>query len=424
MMQLTEQHLITQNDPRWVVLDNACFLSKNLYNAGLYEMRQHFFATGKSYSYYELDKLMQSNPDYRALPSKVSQQVLNQVCEAWSNHWASVRKYHQDATDYTGKPRLPHYKDKTNGRNQLIYTDQAISKRALAKKGEIVPSKLGISVKTDKTEIDQVRITPKKTHYVIEIVYTVEMHIASPDLSRIASIDLGVDNLATVTTNQPNIKPLLVNGRPLKSINQFYNKRMADLRSKLPKGRYYSDQMGRLTDKRNNRIKTRMHKDSLCIIQFLEQHKIGTLVIGKNDGWKQEVELGKVNNQHFVQIPHAQFVAMITYKAQMRGIEVIFVNESYTSKCSFLDDEHVKKHMEYKGKRVHRGLFQTSNGNYINADVNGALNILKKAFPNAFANGIEALVVMPERVTLIEPRGKKRCKRRQMGGMYINVHKI
>ncbi|MDX2077880.1 MAG: transposase [bacterium] len=422
-MHLTEQHIIKRDDPRFSVLDNACFLSKNLYNAGLYEMRQHFFATDKSYSYSELDKLMQSNPDYRALPSKVSQQILSQVCEAWSNHWASRRKFKQDVTGYKGKPRLPHYKDKTNGRNQLIYTDQAISKRALAKKGEIVPSKLGISVKTDKTEIDQVRIIPKKTHYVVEIVYSIEMQIASPDPNRIASIDLGVDNLATVTTNQPNVNPLLVNGRPLKSINQFYNKRMADLRSRLPKGHYYSAQMGRLTDKRNNCIKTRMHKDSLRIVQFLEQHKIGILVIGKNDGWKQEVELGKVNNQHFVQIPHAQFVAMLTYKAQMRGIEVIFVNESYTSKCSFLDDEPVKKHKEYKGRRIHRGLFQASDGKLIQADVNGALNIMKKALPNAFANGIEALVVMPERVTLAEPRGKKQYKRRQMSGVYINVHK-
>jgi putative transposase len=407
-MQLTQQHIITKDDPRFSVLDTACFLSKNLYNATLYELRQHFFATGKSHSYETLADRMKSNADYCALPRKVSQQILMQVCGNWSNFWASFRDWQKNPHKYTGKPQLPRYKHKTDGRNRLVYTDQAISKVALKEKGLIKPSQLGIQVKTDKTAIDQVRITPKKTHYVVEIVYTVEMHIASPDENRIASIDIGLNNLATVTTNQPSVNPLLVNGRPLKSINQFYNKRMADLRSRLRKGQYYSDQMGKLTDKRNNRVKNYLHQTSRDIIEFLEQHKIGTLIIGKNDGWKQEIGLGKRNNQNFVQIPHAQFIAMLTYKAQLMGITVILTEESYTSKCSFLDDEPIKKHKEYKGKRLDRGLFQASDGRIINADVNGALNIMKKVVPNVTTNGIEAFVVMPVRVTPFQAKKKQR----------------
>jgi putative transposase len=413
-MQLTEQHIITKDDPRFSVLDNVCFLSKNLYNATLYELRQHFFVTRKSLSYEKLASMMKSNPDYCALPRKVSQQVVMQVCGDWSNFWASLHDWLKNPHKYTGKPKLPYYKHKTNGRNRLVYTDQAISKVALKQKGLIEPSQLDIQVKTDKTAIDQVRITPKKTHYVVEIVYTVEMHIASPDENRIASVDIGLNNLATVTTNQPGVNPLLVNGRPLKSINQFYNKRMADLRRRLPKGQYYSDQMGRLTDKRNNRIKDYMHQTSRDIIEFLEQHKIGMLIIGKNDGWKQEIDLGKRNNQNFVQIPHAQFIAMLTYKAQLMGITVILTEESYTSKCSFLDDEPIKKHNEYKGKRIHRGLFQASDGRIINADVNGALNIMKKVVPNVTTNGIEAFVVMPVWATPFQPKKKQRLTVKQV----------
>ena len=408
-MQLTEQHIIAKNDPRFSVLDTACFLSKNLYNATLFVLRQHFFATGKSHSYETLAEMLKSNPDYCALPRKVSQQVVMQVCGDWSNFWASLREWQKNSHKYTGKPKPPYYKHKTNGRNRLIYTDQAISKIALKKKELIEPSQLGIQVKTDKTAIDQVRITPKKTHYIVEIVYTVEMHIASPDENRIASIDIGLNNLATVTKTQPVVNPLLVNGRPLKSINQFYNKRMADLRSRLPKGQYYSEQMGKLTDKRNQRVKNYLHHASRIIIQFLEQHKVGMLIIGKNDGWKQEIGLGKRNNQNFVQIPHAQFIAMLTYKAQLMGIKVILTEESYTSKCSFLDDEPIQKHKEYKGKRLYRGLFQARDGRLINADVNGALNIMKKVVPNVKADGIEACVMMPVRVTPFQPKKNKPC---------------
>ncbi|MCL4255598.1 MAG: transposase [Anaerolineae bacterium] len=407
-MYQVEKHIITHNDPRWVVLDHACFLSKNLYNAGLYEIRQHYFNTEKSLSYEDLDKKMHDNQDYRALPAKVSQQVLMQVCHNWHGFWAQLRAFHNHPEKFRGRPKLPRYKHKTQGRNLLVYTDQAVSKREL-KKGVISPSQLGISVKSDITNLKQVRIIPQKTHYVVEIVYTVEISLASPNPDRVASIDIGLNNLATVTTNQPDISPLLVNGRPLKSINQLYNKQKAQLQSQLPKGKHHSERIGVITDKRNNRINHYLHQASHIIAQFLYNNGIGTLIIGKNNGWKQEIELGSVTNQNFVQIPHARFIALLTYKATLRGINVILVNENYTSKCSFLDDEPIQKHKIYKGKRIHRGLFRASDGRVINADVNGALNIMKKVIPNVTSDGIGACVVMPERVTPFQPKRKKGC---------------
>jgi len=135
-------------------------------------------------------------------------------------------------------------------------------------------------------------------------------------------------------------------------------------------------------------------------VKWLLDNKIGTLVIGKNDGWKQQINLGKRNNQNFVQIPHARFIEMLTYKAQLAGIKVILVEESYTSKCSFLDNEPIHKHEQYAGRRIKRGLFRASDGRLINADINGSANIMRKAIPNAFADGIGALAVPPLRLKL------------------------
>jgi putative transposase len=192
--------------------------------------------------------------------------------------------------------------------------------------------------------------------------------------------------------------PLLVNGRPLKSINQRYNKELARLRSALPAGQYTSKRIQQLTHKRNCQVDAFLHCVSKRIIEFMRLMGLGTLVIGKNDGWKQSVRLGKRTNQNFVQIPHARLIEMLTYKAQLVGITVIRTEESYTSKCSFLDNEPLCRHEQYAGKRTKRGLFRASDGRLINADVNGAYNILRKVIPNAFGNGIGGAVVHPVRV--------------------------
>jgi putative transposase len=399
-IQLVEQHIIDGDDPRWSKIDTACFLSKNLYNAANYLLRQEYIFTHRYIPYTELDKKMKRNPDYCALPRKVSQWVLKQVEHDWQSFFAAQAEWQAQPEKFNSRPRLPKYKHKTAGRNLLTYTAQAVSKRVLKKNGVIQPSQLDIAVQTQHKTFDQVRIVPRKTHYVVEVVYTVVVAPAAMKPERIAALDLGVDNLATVTFNQPDMTPLLVNGRPLKAINQFYNKQRARLQSHLKGDQKSSYRLEALTDKRNRRINAYLHLASRRLVDMLRLFNIGTLVIGKNNGWKQEVNLGRRTNQNFVQIPHARFIDMLMYKAQMAGIEVIITEESYTSKCSFLDLEPIGKQDVYAGKRVKRWLFVAGDGREIHADVNGSYNIMRKVIPNAFAaGGIGGAVVHPLRVT-------------------------
>ncbi|MBI5667388.1 MAG: IS200/IS605 family element transposase accessory protein TnpB [Chloroflexi bacterium] len=398
-MQLVEQHIITRRDPRWGAIDAACCLSKNLYNAANYPVRQEYIFQHRFIAYAELDKLMKHNPDYCALPRKVSQWVLKQVDHDWQAFFAARAAWEIHPETFQGRPKLPQYKHKTEGRNLLTYTVQAVGKKVFKKQGLIQPSQLDITIQTQQKSFDQVRIVPRKTHYVVEVVYTASVQPAAVDPERIAAIDIGLDNLATVTSNQPDFCPLLVNGRPLKAINQYYNKERARLQSYLKDDRKTSRRIDGITAKRNRRVNAYLHLASRRVIETLVQHHIGTLVIGKNDGWKRDINLGKCTNQNFVQIPHARFIEMLSYKAELVGIRVVLTEESYTSKCSFLDNEPIGKHEVYAGKRIQRGLFRASDGRLIHADVNGALNILRKVIPNAFGNGIGAAVVQPVRVT-------------------------
>jgi putative transposase len=234
----------------------------------------------------------------------------------------------------------------------------------------------------------------------VEVIYEREVTPADVDSQWVAGVDLGVDNLAAVASNQPDFVPVLINGRPLKSLNQWYNKRRASLQAKLSTGQFTSRQLDILTDKRKRQVDHYLHVASRQIIDLLVQHHIGTLVIGKNDGWKQQVNLGKRTNQTFVFLPHARFIAMLTYKAQVVGITVIVTEESHTSKCSFLDCEPIGHHDRYLGNRVKRGLFTSATGRKINADVNGAYNMIAKVVPDAFGQGRGAVVVQPVRLVL------------------------
>ncbi len=204
-----------------------------------------------------------------------------------------------------------------------------------------------------------------------------------------------MNNLAALTSNKPGFQPLLVNGRPLKSINQFYNKRKAELQSQLQGHRKSSKRIAKLSHKRNRKVDHYLHNASRQVVDHLVGEGIGVLVIGKNKNWKQQINIGRQNNQNFVSIPHARFVEMLTYKAKLVGLQVINTEESYTSKCSLLDLEPIGKQAEYAGKRLKRGLFRASDGRLINADVNGSGNIIRKVVPNAFADGIEDFVVRP-----------------------------
>ena len=421
-MQLVEQHVISKHDPRYAVIDAAAFASKNLYNAANYELRQAFIHQGRSLSYNRLDKLMQSHEAYRTLPAKVAQWVLKGLVNNWKSFDEARKAYSKDSSKFTGRPKLPNYKHKSDGRNLLVYTIQALSSKGL-KCGLIQPSMLPIEVKTRHAQrIDQVRIVPRKGYYVVEVVYEQPPVQANVNPAYYAGIDLGVNNLVALASNKPGFVPVVINGRPVKSTNQFYNKRKAELQQKLGTTGTTA-RMERLTNKRNRRIDHYMHTVSKRIIDLLVQKRIGVLVIGKNDGWKQEIEMGKRNNQNFVQIPHARFISMLTYKAELVGITVLVTEESYTSKASFLDFDPlpVRKPNEntnhtFSGKRIERGLYRASSNRYINADVNGAYNIIRKVAPDVFAQteGVEdgkgvlaSLVVHPVRVVVPFTKPKK-----------------
>ena len=217
------------------------------------------------------------------------------------------------------------------------------------------------------------------------------------DNNKYAAIDLGVNNLATVVSNVPGVKPYIISGKKLKSINHKYNKDIAKSKSilELRNNQKTSKYIQKITSKRNGRINDYLHKASRIIVNQLLASNINTLIIGKNKGWKQDINIGAINNQNFVQIPHSRLIEMLQYKCASCGINVEITEESYTSKCSFLDNEKVQKHKKYVGKRIYRGLFRSSNGILINADVNGAYNILRKCKPNAYANGVMGVVVHP-----------------------------
>ncbi len=434
-MRLVEQHRIDRHDPRFIAIDAVTFASKNLYNAALYATRQAYIHQDQHVmAYSALDKLMQGTEEYRAFPAKVAQWVLKQVCAAWDSSFAALAAWHQNPDTFFGHPKLPKYLNK-QGRNLLVYTTQAIS-RDIRNAGWVVPSGVPIrgATKLQHGEIAQVRLVPKATHFVVEVVYEREPEPQPVEPELIASIDVGVNTLAAITSNKPGFVPLLVNGRPLKSLNQSYNKRCAKRQAGLPDERFTSRTLDAMADARHRAITSYLHTASRAIINRLVHEGIGTLVIGKNVGWKQTVNMGKKNNQVFVFLPHARFVELLSYKAELVGIQVVLTEESYTSKASFLDGDPLPVYGAadgptstntpapvFSGKRVKRGLYRAADGRHINADINGSYNILRKAFPDAFskvlAQDMAQMKMHPIRLELPD-RQQDRRKQKQSRTLY------
>lgn len=402
-MLLAEKHVVKRSSPFFKEIDDLAFKSKNLYNAANYVIRQHFFEHRVILSYNPMAKLMQEEDAYCALPRKVSQQVLRVLDRNWKSWLEAIKEYRRDPSKFKAEPKIPKYKDKQEGRNLLVYTSQAISKTKL-KERLINPSGTTLLIPTKQAEVREVRIIPRLNHYRIEVIYEQQLE-QKVNGEHVAAIDIGLNNLATVTSNQLGFVPYLVNGRPLKAVNTYFNKKKARLQSQLPKQVKTSTAIRKLTVKREFKVDDYLHKASRYIVDDLVARNISTLVIGKNEGWKQELNLGSKNNQQFTYVPHARLIAMLCYKAELVGIDVVVSEESYTSKASFLDLDDIPVYAEFvkpkfSGRRVKRGLYKSKNGTKINADVNGSLNILRKVIPSAFSNGIQGVVVHPVKVYL------------------------
>lgn len=369
-MILTERHIIKQSNSLYNELDNLCFLSKNLYNSALYTVRQFYFTNKKYFNWIKINNqfVNEKQQDYYALPCKVSQQTLKMVDQNMKSFFNAIKAKNS-------KPKLPKYLDKIKGRFVVTYTNQAISKKSL-QNGYIELSKTNIKLKTNVKNVKQVRIVPRNNFIVVEILYEVRSKLHNNSKETYCGVDFGLNNL--ITCSFQNDSPLIMNGKPLKSINWHYNKEKSRLQSLLDNGKKTSKKIQNITLKRNNRINDYLHKTTKIFVNYLVSKEINNVVIGYNKEWKQGINIGRVNNQNFVGIPYYKLLNMLTYKCEKEGISVIVTEESYTSKCSFLDDEDICKHEEYAGKRIKRGLYKASDGRLINADVNGALNILKK----------------------------------------------
>src|SRR5260221_5368762 len=288
-MHLVEQHVIKRADPRFAAIDRAAFASKNLYYAANYELRQAFIFQGASLSSPEMQQRMKDHEAYKALPAKVAQQVLRVLDQNWQSCFAALEAWREDPSKFMGRPRLPRYKDKQQGRNLLVYTIQALSLPAL-RHGLISPSILGITVQTRQGTVQQVRIIPRSGFYVVEVIYEREPAPAAVNPALHAGVDIGLNNLAVLTADKPGFVPRVVNGRPVKSINQYYNKRRAELQRWLGTVGT-SRRLERMSAKRTRRIDWYLHTASRRLIDLLVAEGIGTLCIGKNPLWKQEAHL-------------------------------------------------------------------------------------------------------------------------------------
>ena len=385
-------------------------LAKNLYNHANFLVRSEFVNTGKWLRYQELDKILRQDVDYldyKNMPEAQSaQQTLQLLDKNWKSFFQSIKDWSKNKGKYTGRPNLPKYKPK-DGRMVFILTNQQVKLKndllyfPRSFKGLIVKPRC---VRLDNfKKINQVRIVPSNQVFCVEIVYSVSVDDnLLPDNGRYMSIDLGLDNLATIVTNIRS-NPIIVNGKGLKSNNQYYNKKAAYYQkvAKQMNDKFYTNRLYRLTLKRNFKIEDSLHKISKFIVASARSNDIHTIIIGNNKDWKRDISLGKRVNQSFATIPHQKLIEKIIYKARNVGINVILTEESYTSGTSFLDGESPRKEFYDKKRRKHRGLFVSNQGISINADVNAAYQIMKKVFPNVFADGIEGVVLHPVRVDII-----------------------
>lgn len=331
--------------------------------------------------------------------SSSAQQCLKLLDKNWKSFFQSIKDYKKNPNKYLGRPKLPKYKSK-NGRNILILTNQ----NCKINKGIIKFPKIfkGFYLKTKVNNLQQIRIIPKDKYIIIEVVYKINDVNLPLDNNRYIGIDLGLDNFATITNNCGLI-PLVINGKGLKSINQYYNKQISHYKSiaKRVNKLDYTNRMRTLTFKRNNKVEDYIHKASRFVVDYCRNNEINTIVIGNNKNWKQNSKMSKKVNQNFISIPYCSFINKVQYKAEEFGIQVIITEEGYTSGTSFLDNELPIKENYDKSRRKHRGLFVSNNGMKINADVNGSYQIIKKVFPKAFADGIEGVELHPFKVNLL-----------------------
>ena len=372
-------------------LKYLCHIAKNLKNQAIYNVRQHYFNNKKYLSYNENYKMLKNSENYKKLNSNMAQQILKEVDESFKSFFALLKLAKNG--QYNGKIKLPNYLDK-DGFTTLVIgfvrlkDDMLIVpySNSFKKTHQEVKVKLP-SVLKDK-KIKEIRIIPKQHSRYFEIQYIYEVEEVQRELNKenVLGIDLGIDNLCTCVTNTG--ASFIIDGRKLKSINQYYNKINAKLQSIKDKQKIERTTLRqkRITRKRNNRINDYLSKAARTIVNYCLNNDIGKLVLGYNEDFQRNSNIGSINNQNFVNIPYGKLRDKLIYLCKLYGIEFKLQEESYTSKASFFDGDEIpiydKENLQeyiFSGKRIKRGLYQTSTGKLINADCNGALNILRKS---------------------------------------------
>ncbi len=399
----TEQIYLKENE----TVSRMCHLSKNLYNQVNYIMRQQFLNHEKLAGYnklaqqFSIPSHIKDHNNYQKLPAQTAQWTVKKVRQSWNSFFKSLKTYKKQPAKFLAMPKPPEYKN-SDGEFMLIFTNQQCRiKDGFLKFPEA--TELMLKTRLENVDLREVRIIPQGMGYTVEIVYEKEisgMNVHMPE--RIMGIDIGVRNLVTIGNNISEMG-IAVRAGLLKSINQYFNRELARLRSindLQGNERKQTEKIEKLFMKRNRKVNDIMHKLSKSIVEYAESENIDTIVIGHNNGWKQSSGMGNRNNQNFVQLPFNTLIDQIMYKAEEKSMHVVIQEESHTSKCSFLDNESIEHHDNYAGQRIKRGIFRSANGILIHADLNASYNMIKKAIPEAFANGIEGIGLFPRSLNI------------------------
>lgn len=368
-MLLVERHHI----PGTPEIVELCRVARRLYNKCNYILRQTHFRGERLPDFNGLYEQVRNEESYSNLHNtKTAKQTIRQCYQDWMSYFAALKAYYQDKSKFLRKPKPPGYKKDLA---QIIYYKETIRKAPL-REGIITPTNDLFQIRSEKArecDFQQVVITPKKFGFIIEVRYKVIKNERRERIRRhgICSIDIGVSNLMAITSDKPELSPLLVNGRVLKSINQIYNK----------------SQTKKALQKRYWRLENYFHHASKFLIEWCRSNRIGTIIIGRNTGWKNGSKMSRKSSQNFQSIPFYKFLEKVLYKAEFAGIKVVFTEEAYTSKASYLDRDPIPpfekgvKPPKFSGKRM-KGLFRRDDGSMLNADVNGSANIGRKVINN------------------------------------------
>lgn len=392
-MYLTvKQQLKHLSKEEYLILRELCHSAKNLYNQAVYNIRQYYFDKRKYLNYVENNKLLKSSENYKTLNSNMAQQILKEVDGAFKSFFGLLKL--KSKGEYKEKVKLPKYLPKNSFTTLVVgfvrlNENTFILPYSQSYKKNHRPIKINIPPLLLDKNIKEIRIIPKFNARFFEIQYTyqVENEQRNLDKNNALAIDLGVNNLATCVTNRG--KSFIVDGKKLKSINQWFNKYNAKLQSIKDKqgyGKTLTMKQKYIWNKRNNKVNDYLSKSARIIINYCLENNIGTLVCGYNNDFQRNSDIGKRNNQNFVNIPFSKLQSKLEYLCEFYGIKYVDQEESYTSKASFFDMDIIPEYKEkdnieysFSGKRVRRGMYKTLKGYILNADVNGALNILKKS---------------------------------------------